>query len=52
LPEFDRVLKQQFRPLSETPTLSGEPCMTWVRIDPVRQAAWKRDGEVVEAQVP
>lgn len=53
LPEFDRVIKQQFRPLFETDPLSGESCATWVRIDnQARRQSGKKDGVVVEAEVP
>ncbi len=33
LPEFDRVIKQRFRPLSEPDMLPGESSATWVRKD-------------------
>jgi hypothetical protein len=33
LPEFDRVVKAQFRPLFDSDPLSGESCATWVRKD-------------------
>ncbi|MBC8106302.1 MAG: hypothetical protein H7Z14_06915 [Anaerolineae bacterium] len=55
LPEFDRVLKRQFRPLSESPTIYDESCQTWVRIEGEvarSRAAGKKDGVVVEADVP
>jgi hypothetical protein len=33
LPEFDRVIKQEFRPLDESYMLPGESCATWIRKD-------------------
>ena len=53
LPEFDRVIRQRFRPMTESPTIYDETCPTWVRIDrDARPASAKKDSIIEKAELP